>query len=254
MKDLSNPPSRNEVVVITGGASGIGYQCAVQAAARGANVAILDMNHSAAENAIQKLQGGPHLALEANVTDPNSMKQTIDHVANRLGAISGVVAAVGVVNREPLREISAASFRELFAINVEGIQNTIVAAIPHLEKSKFPPAIVILGSAAADNGGGLMGSGAYAATKSAVIGLARGYARELAPLNIRTNVVSPSATDTPMTRELSPEERAAMTSKVLLNRFLNPEEIASTINFLLSPGAGAITGQTIRPNAGAYFA
>lgn len=254
MAELSNEVITNEVVVVTGGASGIGFQCAFQAASRSAKIAVLDMNQEAAEKAIADLPNGPHLAVGANVTDRKSINEAMAKVAAEFGSISGVVAAVGVVNREPLRDISPESFRTLFSINVEGTQNTIAAAVPFLEKSPFPPAIVVLGSAAADNGGGLMGSGAYAATKSAVVGLVRGYARELAPLKIRANIVAPSATETPMTASLTPAEREAMTSRILLNRFCQPEEIASTVSFLLSTGAGAITGQTIRPNAGVYFA
>lgn len=243
-----------EVVIITGGASGIGNQCAIQAAERGARVAVFDMNEDAAKKAVDALPAGPHLALGVNVTDADAMREAFDTVAKKLGNPSGVIAAVGVVNREPLREISPESFRALFSINVEGVQNTISAAVPHLEKSDFPPAIVVLGSAAADNGGGLMGSGAYAASTSAIVGLVRGYARELAPLNIRANIVAPAATDTPMTQELSEKERSHMISNILLGRFCLPEEIASTVSFLLGSGAGAITGQTIRPNAGVYFA
>lgn len=246
--------SNNEVVVVTGGASGIGLECAIQASERGARVAIFDVNEETALRAIGQLSGGPHLAVGVNVTDAEAVRTSVARVQDDLGALSGVIAAVGIVNREPLRDISVENFRSLFSINVEGVQNIIAASVPHLEKSEYPPAIVVLGSAAADNGGGLMGAGAYAATKAALVGLVRGYARELAPANIRVNIVSPAATDTPMTSELSEKEKSHMISNILLGRFCLPAEIASTVSFLLGAGAGAITGQTIRPNAGVYFA
>jgi 3-oxoacyl-[acyl-carrier protein] reductase len=246
----SHPP---ESLIVTGGASGIGLACAVQAAERGARVAILDAAPDAAAAAVAGLPGEGHIAIVADVTDAASLRASIDAFALAGDGITGVVAAAGIVSRSTLTEIGPEEFRRVLAVNVEGVQNTISAALPHLTPHGSRASIVVLGSVAAFTGGGLMGNGAYATSKAAVIGLVRAYARELAPIPIRANVVAPAATNTPMTHALSADDRARIESGILLGRFAEPAEIASTVSFLLSPGAGAITGQVVHANGGVYF-
>jgi len=245
--------SKNPVVIVTGGGSGIGLECAKQLAEQGASVAILDVSSSAAESAVGRLRQGRHLAVAVDVTDSAAMKTAARTVAAELGGITAVVAAAGIVSRTPLKDVSTEEFRRVFAVNVEGMQNTIAAAAPHLIEAGPRGAIVALGSVAASTGGGLVGSGLYAASKSAVVGLIRGYARELAPWGVRANVVAPAATETPMTQSLSEDERARIAAMSLIGRLSRPDEIASTVVFLLGPGAGSITGQVIQPNGGVYF-
>jgi NAD(P)-dependent dehydrogenase (short-subunit alcohol dehydrogenase family) len=243
----------NPVVIVTGGGSGIGLECAKQLAEQGASVAILDVSASAAGTAVSQLRTGRHLAVQADVTDSHAMREAVRAVSGELGGITAVVAAAGMVSRTPLKDVTDKEFRRVFAVNVEGMQNTIAAAAPHLIDAGTGAAIVALGSVAAYTGGGLMGSGLYAASKAAVVGLIRGYARELAPWGVRANVVAPAATDTPMTRALSEEERVRIAGMSLIGRLSRPDEIASTVVFLLGPGAGSITGQVIQPNGGVYF-
>ncbi|GAA1001550.1 SDR family NAD(P)-dependent oxidoreductase [Subtercola frigoramans] len=243
----------DEVVVVSGGGSGIGLECAKQASRRGASVVLVDISLDAAKRGLGELVPGRHLALGADVTDRPAMNEVLDFAAAELGGLTSVIAAAGIVCRVPLAEVDPAEFANVFAVNVFGMQNTIAAAAPHLKKTGRPGAIVALGSVAANTGGGLMGSGVYAASKGAVVGLIRGYARELAPWGIRANVVAPAATETPMTLALSDDERSRIAGMSLIGRLCTPDEIASTVNFLLSEGSGAITGQVIQPNGGVYF-
>ncbi|MGW9111722.1 SDR family NAD(P)-dependent oxidoreductase [Microbacterium sp. NPDC055683] len=245
--------AQDEVVVITGGGSGIGLACAEQAARRGARVAVLDVSAAAAHQAVAGLEGGPHIAVAANVADRAAMETAIQTVADAIGRPTAVVAAAGIVSRTALRDVQPEEFRRVLAVNVEGMQNTIAAAVPHLQSAEGRGAIVALGSVAAQTGGGLMGSGVYAMSKAAVIGMIRGYARELAPWGIRANVVAPAATDTPMTKALSDDERSRIAGMSLIGRLSDPQEIASTVSFLLGAGAGSITGQVIQPNGGVHF-
>jgi len=243
---------RPEVLIVTGGASGIGLQCALQAAGRGAKVAIVDVQAVAAQEAADQL-GPSHLGLAVDVTDATAVRKAVEEIAERLGRPTGVVTAAGIVERSPLKDVSPEAFRRVLAVNVEGVQNTICAAAPHLINAGGQGAVVALGSVAASTGGGLMGSGAYATSKAAVLGLVRGYARELAPWGVRANVVAPAATDTPMTQSLSEEDRQRITAMTLTGRLSRPEEIASVVSFLLGPGASAMTGQLVQPNGGVLF-
>lgn len=241
-----------EAVLITGAASGIGLTCARQAAARGARVAVVDVNPAAAAAAAGSLEGDGHLAVDADVTDAAAMRQAADQFA-ATGGITGVVAAAGIVSRSPLLEIDAGEFRRVLEINVMGVQNTLSAAGPHLVRSGSRGSAVVLGSAAAFTGGGLMGNGAYATSKAALIGLVRGYARELAPHRVRVNMVAPGATETPMTEVLDDADRDRIAAMSLLGRLSKPQEIASAIAFLLAPEVGTLTGQVIHVNAGVVF-
>jgi 3-oxoacyl-[acyl-carrier protein] reductase len=245
-------PMTAEAVLITGGASGIGLTCARQAAARGARVAIVDVNPTAAAEAVATLEGDGHLAIAADVTDADAMRRAADQLAEG-GGLTGVVAAAGIVSRSSLLEIDASEFRRVLDINVIGVQNTISAAGPHLLRAGRLGSVVVLGSAAAFTGGGLMGNGAYATSKAALIGLVRGYARELAPHQVRVNMVAPGATETPMTAVLDDVDRDRIAGMSLLGRLSKPEEIASAIAFLLAPDNGTITGQVLHVNGGVVF-
>lgn len=247
-----NNPVTAEAVLITGGASGIGLTCARQAAARGARVAIVDIDPVAADAAVATLDGDGHLAIAADVTDAVAMRDAADQLAAG-GGLTGVVAAAGIVSRASLLDIDVSEFRRVLDINVIGVQNTISAAGPHLIRANPNGSVVVLGSAAAFTGGGLMGNGAYATSKAALIGLVRGYARELAPHRVRVNMVAPGATETPMTDVLSDADRDRIASMSLLGRLSRPEEIASAIAFLLAPDVGTITGQIVHVNGGVVF-
>jgi 3-oxoacyl-[acyl-carrier protein] reductase len=246
-----NTPA-GEAVLITGGASGIGLMCARQAADRGARVAIIDVNPAAAEAAVASLNGEGHLAVAVDVTDADAMRSAADRFAEG-GGVTGVVAAAGIVSRAALVDIDVSEFRRVLEINVVGVQNTISAAAPHLIRAAPYGSVVVLGSAAAFTGGGLMGNGAYATSKAALIGLVRGYARELAPHPVRVNMVAPGATETPMTDVLSDADRERIAGMSLLGRLSRPEEIASAIAFLLAPAVGTITGQVVHVNGGVVF-
>jgi len=243
---------KDEAVLITGGASGIGLVCARQAAARGARVAIVDINPEAAAAAVATLDGQGHLAIVADVTDADAMRRGTEEFAAS-GGLTGVVAAAGIVSRVSLLDIDVEEFRRVLEINVIGVQNTISAAGPHLIRSAPYGSVVVLGSVAAFTGGGLMGNGAYATSKAALIGLVRGYARELAPHPVRVNMVAPGATETPMTEALEDADRERIRSLSLLGRLSKPEEIASTVSFLLAPDVGTITGQVVHVNGGVVF-
>lgn len=242
----------NETVLITGGASGIGLACAKRAAARGARVGIVDIDISTAAKAISTLYGSGHMALGVNVVDEVAMIAAVDQFTDG-GALTGVVAAAGIVSRASLRDIPVDDFRRVLEVNVVGVQNTISSCCPHLIRAAPSASVVVLGSVAAFTGGGLMGNGAYATSKAALIGLVRGYARELAPFGVRVNMVAPGATETPMIEVLNEEDRDRISHMSLLGRLSRPDEIAAAVDFLLCPAVGTMTGQIVHVNGGVHF-
>jgi 3-oxoacyl-[acyl-carrier protein] reductase len=238
-------------VVISGGGSGIGLACAQWLASHGENVALLDLNPNL-EAALNTLDGVGHTAHKVNVCDAVEVAKAIDEISAD-GPISGLVISAGIVSQTPLLEISAEDFSKVLEINVSGVQNVAAPVAKSMIAAKTRGSIVILGSIAAFNGGGFMGRGAYSASKAAVLGLAKSYARELAPQGIRVNVVAPGATETPMTASLDTEIRERILAQTLTGRFLEVGEVVSTITFLLSGDSTALNGQTLHANGGSYF-
>lgn len=239
-------------VLISGGASGIGLATAQRLAKEGVKVVLMDLNPNIQE-ALTTLEGTGHQAFKVNVTEADEVNRAVADAGTN-GPITGLVISAGIVSQEPLLEISAENFLRVLNINVLGVQNVIAPVARQMVSSKTQGSIVVLGSVAAFNGGGLMGRGAYATSKAAVLGLVKSYARELSVSGIRVNTVAPGATETPMTAELSQDARAKILSQSMIGRFLEADEIVGTIAFLLSKDSSAFTGQTLHANGGTYLA
>ena len=239
-------------VLISGGASGIGLATAQRLAKEGVKVVLMDLNPNI-QDALATLEGTGHQAFKVNVTEADEVNSAVAEASTN-GPITGLVISAGIVSQEPLLEISAENFLRVLNINVLGVQNVIAPVARHMVSSKTQGSIVVLGSVAAFNGGGLMGRGAYATSKAAVLGLVKSYARELSASGIRVNTVASGATETPMTAELSQDARTKILSQSMIGRFLEADEIVGTIAFLLSKDSSAFTGQTLHANGGTYLA
>jgi 3-oxoacyl-[acyl-carrier protein] reductase len=168
--------------------------------------------------------------------------------------ITGVAISAGIVSQDTLLEITAENFLRVLNVNVLGVQNVIAPIARKMIETETRGSIVVLSSVAAFNGGGLMGRGAYATSKAAVLGLVKSYARELAAAGIRVNNVAPGATETPMTASLSEESRKKILAQTMIGRFLEADEIVAAIAFLLNDSSTAFTGQTLHANGGTYLA
>lgn len=239
-------------ILISGGASGIGLATAQHLAKQGASLVLLDLNDKVHE-ALASLEGLNHQAFALDVTKGDQVERAVE-LASLTGPITGVAISAGIVSQDTLLEITAENFMRVLNVNVLGVQNVIAPVARMMIESKTAGSIVVLSSVAAFNGGGLMGRGAYATSKAAVLGLVKSYARELAPAGIRINTVAPGATETPMTENLSEEARTRILSQTMIGRFLLADEIVGAISFLLGEESTAFTGQTLHANGGTYLA
>lgn len=241
----------NRHVVISGGASGIGLATAKTLAAQGARISIIDLNPNTLVEA-EALPGSGHQGLVLDVTKHDLVDQEIQKLA-AVQPITGLVVSAGIVSQAKLIDISGDEFSKVIGVNVVGVHNVVASVARTMVKNQVQGSIVVLGSVAAFNGGGLMGRGAYSTSKAALLGMVRSYARELAEYKIRVNTVAPGATATPMTDSLTPENRERILTQMLVGRFLDSSEVVSAINFLISDEGSAFTGQTLHANGGSYF-
>jgi NAD(P)-dependent dehydrogenase (short-subunit alcohol dehydrogenase family) len=154
-----------------------------------------------------------------------------------VGPVDALVHAAGVLRVGPLEQDMADDARAMWRLHVEATSELVRWAVPAMPTGGR---VVLIGSRVAD---GAAGRSQYAATKAAMVGLARSWAAELAPRGITVNVVAPGATDTPMLRD--PARSTSAPKLPPLGRFVQPEEVAGLVAFLLSADGASITGQQL---------
>lgn len=218
--------SSSPVALVTGVSSGIGEAIASRLLADGWQVIGLSRSRPALQ----------HPALRwtsADLADSASLDEALQDIQ----ALDAIVHAAGFMRTAPLGELLAEDGQAMWQVHVAAATQLVDSLIGRL---RVPGRIVLLGSRTMN---GASGRSQYAATKAALVGLARSWAIELAPKGITVNLVAPGATETPMLT--APGREGTPPRKPPIGRFVQPEEVAAMTAFLLGPQAGAITGQSL---------
>jgi 3-oxoacyl-[acyl-carrier protein] reductase len=242
-----------KVAVVTGGSRGIGRAAAEALAAQGALVVVNYVsNEQAARETVEAITaaGGRAEMARFDVANLEESEKAIAEVAKRHGRLDVLVASAGISIDGLLLRIKEEDLDRLFAINVKGALACARASIKAMMKARAGR-VIFVSSVVGEMGN--VGQTAYAATKSALLGITRSLAREYASRNITVNAVTPGYVDTDMTRALPEAAQAAMLNQVPLGRPAAPRDIASAIAFLASDEAGYITGHALRVNGGMYI-
>ena len=235
--------------VVTGGSRGIGAAIAQRLAEDGADVIITYAgNHEAAQASVAAIeaQGVKGKAIQADAADSAAVTDAIDAAGAELGGIDILVHNAGVGHFGAIGEDTIEDYRRVLGVNVDGVIAGTLAAVPYLSQGGR---VLIVGSVMG-NTAMMAGAAAYSASKSAVQGLARGWARDLAPREVLVNVIQPGPIDTDMNPADGPMSEH-LKGLVPLGRYGRAEEVAALASFLASEDASYITGTTINIDGGA---
>ncbi|MEM7255134.1 MAG: glucose 1-dehydrogenase [Pseudomonadota bacterium] len=247
----------NKVAVITGGGSGIGAAVAERFAREGATVVVADHDEAGARTVVERIasDGGKARAAALDVRDGDAVEVFFRSVVGQEGAPSIVVTSAGISRRETLLDTLAASWDEVFAVNVRGTFLCAKAAVHHMLQSGGGSIITVASQLAF---GGGRGNPAYIASKGAIVSFTRSLALDYAQSGIRVNALVPGATVTPlmeggMNRQPDPEAaRNASRARHAMKRFGQVDEIAFGALYLASDEASFVTG-TMLPIDGGWM-
>ena len=186
-------------------------------------------------------------AVEADVSDPEQVRNMVDNVLDKFCQLDILICNAGIVQQKLFGDLTDQDWRRMFAVNVDGMFYTIRAALPHFIHRK-QGRILTLSSMWGQVGGSC--EVAYSAAKAAVIGMTKALAKELGPSGITVNCVAPGVIDTEMNANLGPEDLAALAEETPMGVIGRPEDVAEALWYLASPGAKFVTGQVLAPNGG----
>jgi len=232
-------PLSGKRVLVTGAANGIGRATAHAFAAEGAHVMGLDIQPAT----------GPVPIIRCDLTREEEIVAGVAKAVAEMGGLDVLVNNAGIMREAPLAEVTAAHIDQHYAVNLRAAILVTREALPHLRDGSR---IVNIASELAYLG--RANASVYCATKAAILGLTRSWAREFAP-RILVNAVAPGPTDTQLLGfESMNEEQKKLETAHPLGRIGRPEEVAAAVLFLAGPGATFFTGQCLGANGGAAMA
>jgi 3-oxoacyl-[acyl-carrier protein] reductase len=239
-----------KVVIVTGAASGIGLAAVRAFAAAGALVEAWDIhpgNWQAAERDLAAA-GLSARGDRVDVSDGGDVRRACSDVVARHGRVDVLVNNAGIhVGDQSAAGLTCDTLRAMLGVNLEGTVNCVRCVSPVMLAARSG---VILNSASVLAQSPLPGTGAYAASKAAVIAISRAWARELGPSGVRVNVIAPGFIETPMNDGISGKVRQAVVSHTALRRIGRADEVAAVLLFLASDEASFVSGVVVPVDGG----
>ena len=247
---------QDQLVLVTGGGSGIGEATAKRLAREGARVAVADIDYEAAQRVTDEIRaaGGEAHAHALDVRYEASWTATLESVAKRFGRLRVLINNAGISLAGDVTETSFEEWRRVHAVNLDGVFLGTREAIRAMN-GRGGGVIVNVASEAGRVGS--QGSATYSAAKAGVIGFTKAIARESARFGVRCNAVAPGPIETPLLNsaetqlgELGARLKQAMIDATAVRRIGAPDEVAAVIAFLASDDASYVTGQTVNVSGG----
>ncbi len=235
----------NKAAFITGASGGIGQAIALRLADDGFDIAACRNSDEEGAKALERALNEKNVKfqiIKADVSSFEEISREFKKASDYFGGFSVLVNCAGISLEKMLVDTTEEEFDRLVAVNFKGVFNTCKCAVPFMVSQK-EGSIINISSMWGVHGASC--ESIYSATKSAVIGLSEGLARELAPSNVRVNCIAPGATNTKMNNNLSAEEKRAFAEEIPMGRFGLPEEIAGAVSFLAGDDSKYMTAQTL---------
>jgi len=238
-------------IFVAGGSRGIGRAVCQMAAKAGANITVnYHRNHAAAQAVVAEVKslGRSAAAVQADITDPQAVRDAIQKATDKQGELDGLVVTAGVFEPGPIDEMTPEFWDRTMRTNVTGTFLAVQAAVPSLRQSGGG-SIVIFTSTAGQRGSDIYS--AYATSKGAQLLFMRSMAKELAPDRIRVNCVAPGWTETDMASDtIDALGRKDIVESIPLGRIGLPQDTAAAACYLLSDLAIFMTGSTMTVDGG----
>ena len=243
---------KDKVAIVTGAASGFGAEIARLYAREGAKVVIADLNESGAQKVAGEI-GAAAVALKCDVSKRADIDQVVSTALQKFGKIDIVVNNAGYTHKnQPLLNVDEATFDRCYDVNVKAIYHMVMAVVPHMRSRKSGCMINVGSTAGIRPRPGLTW---YNSSKGAANLLSKSLAVELAPDNIRVNVICPVMGDTGMLGDFmgipdTPENRAKFIATIPMGRLSVPADIANAALFLAQDESSMITGVELPVDGG----
>lgn len=238
----------SNTILVTGASSGIGRAIAVRLAADGFNIAVhYSSNRDGGEQTLAAVgsAGASGRLLQFDVTDTEATAAAIESDIEAHGAYYGVVCNAGITKDGAFPMLSKDDWKQVIDVNLNGLYNVLKPLVMPMVRRRKPGRIVTISSVSGVIGN--RGQSNYSASKAGIIGATKALAVELAKREITVNCVAPGLIESDMTASLPMDKIMDM---IPLRRIGTPDEVAATVSFLCSPGAGYITRQVISVNGG----
>ena len=238
------------VALITGSSRGIGAVIARRMAEAGAKIAL---NYNASLDAAVEVRdsiaaaGGDAMLIAGDVSDEGQTQQAVKAVTEQFGRIDILVNNAGIHRDRLLLRMSPADFDEVLQVNLRGAFLCTKYVMPHFVRQHYGR-VINMSSVVGLSGN--PGQANYAAAKAGLIGFTKAVAREVASRNVTVNAVAPGYIATGMVEGLTVEQRNQILERIPMGRFGTSEDVAETILFLSSEGAGYLTGQVLTVDGG----
>jgi len=245
---------KNKVAIITGGRQGMGRSHAIKLAEAGAKVVVVDISEEDCQRVVKEIEenGGEAMAVKCDVSKKAEVEAMAKKTIDKFGKIDILVNNAGICQFKPFLELTEEEWDRTININLKGYFLCAQTCAKEMVKQKSGVIVNIASIAMGQVGVGFPALAHYCASKGGIVAMTETMALELAPYNIRVNVIAPGAIDTPMVSATKQDQKTLeqTLARIPFHRMGKPEEVSNAVLFLASDASSYMTGATVVVDGG----